>query len=357
MKKLRIDFNPYNRDRLREVLDEQLTQGFKLEKAHRLLGCLTFMPVESNEVITYKIAIQQTYDSEFSEPWIGCGTVGSWEIFRFDGDGEKPVPKLTEQNNMSEEQVLRKKRRSCLGYGIFFVIIGLLELGLYIPDMIKSAAYLVDWFSRIFCLSPIVSFVLGIINFVVYFANPQKKGAQDKSVWSKGKWFASRILSSISLVLTIVLIILLNFSWVINKKSITLLDERLPLSEKAETGTVVRSLAGKIYRYDYAFLYDVRSEKLAERLFEEAAENDSYGEWNTWRFEYCNLRTEIPADKYENLDRILSCTEEHDFYGLKYNMVVVLHGDQVFGYCYYKEKYAEEELLAELNDFYGKTTE
>ncbi len=119
----------------------------------------------------------------------------------------------------------------------------------------------------------------------------------------------------------------------------------------------MRSLAGKIYRYDHAFLYDVRSEKLAERLFEEAAEDKSYGEWRERRFVYCDLRTEIPADKYENLDRILSCTEDHDFYKLTYNMVVVLRGGQVFGYCYDKEEYTEEEFLAELNDFYGKTAE
>ncbi len=365
MKKLRIDFNPYNRDRLREVLDEQLSQGFKLEKAHPNLGYLTFMPVESNEVITYKIAIQQTYDSEFSEPWIGCGTVGSWEIFRFDGDGEKHVPKLTEQNNMSEEQIFFKRSKRNLVCGILLIIISLLWLGFDIPYMIKSAAYLVNWLSRTDWILQFCWLVLGITNIVEYFNYPQKKGAQDKSVWSKRKWFLQYVMPWIYSGLALAFIIS-TIAWVLaaKEKPITLPDERLPFSEKAETGTVTRSLAGNIYRYDggeiyqydRAFLYDVRSEKLAERLFEEAAEDDPYGEWQNGRFYYHDRRTEISADKYENLDRILSCTDDHQ-YDLLHGMVMVQHGDQVLGYCYDKDEYTEEEFLAELNDFYGKTTE
>ncbi len=81
-----------------------------------------------------------------------------------------------------------------------------------------------------------------------------------------------------------------------------------------------------------------------------------YGEWQNGRFYYHDRRTEISADKYENIDRILSCTDDHQ-YDLLHGMVVVLRGDQVLGYCYDKDEYTEEEFLAELNDFYGKTAE
>ncbi len=365
MKRLRIDFNPRNRDRLCEVLDEQLSQGFKLEKAHPNLGYLTFMPFESNEVINYEVVCRPACDDYFPEPWIDCGSVSCWGIFRFDGDGEKPVPTVPEPT-MSEEQVFRKGRKRKLVCGILFIILGLLYLGLYIPEMIKSAAFLVNWLARLDWLMLIMLLVAGICHIEDYFHYPQKEAAQDKSVWSKGKWFSAYILPWIFTALVFALMILtLSFGWLKNEKPIVLPDERLPFSEKAETGTVVRSLAGNVYRYDggnnhrydNAFLYDVRSEKLAERLFEEAAENKSYGEWDTWNFKFCNFRTEIPADKYENLDRILSCMENDDFYDLIYGMVVVLRGDQVFGCCYDKEEYTEEEFLAKLNDFYGKTAE
>ncbi len=357
MKKLRIDFNPYNRDRLREVLDEQLSQGFKLEKAHRLLGYLTFTSIESNEVINYEVICRPAYDDYFPEPWIDCGSVSCWGIFRFDGDGEKPVPE-TPEPTLSEEQLIRKGRRRGLVGGILIVILNLLCLGLYIPDMIKSAAFLMIWLARPDLIIQFGWLALGIIYIVEYFHYPQKEVVQDKSVWSKKKWFSTYILPWIFTALVFALMILtLSFGWLKNEKPIDLPDERLPFSERAENGTVVRSLAGKIYRYNCAFLYDVRSEKLAERLFEEAAEDDPYGEWQTAPFVNCDLRAEIPADKYENLDRILSCVENYDFVELTYDMVIVLHGDQVFGCCYDKEKYTEEEFLAELNDFYGKTAE
>ena len=366
MKRLRIDFNPYNRDRLREVLDEQLSQGFKLNRAHPNLGYLTFMPIESNEVINYEVVCRPAYDDYFPEPWIDCGSVSYWGIFRFDGDGEKPFPRVPEPT-MSEEQYIRKCRKRKLVCGILFIILGLLYLGLYIPEMIKSAAFLVSWLARADWLMPIVWLVAGICHIDDYFHYPQKKTAQDNTVLSKRKWFATYVLSWIFTALVFALIFLaLIFGWGKNEKPIDpgerlpfseKADKRLPFPEKAETGTVVRSLAGKIYRYNHAFLYDVRSEKLAERLFEEAAEDKPYGEWRTRRFVNCDIRTEISADKYENLDRMLSCTEDHDFYELTYNMVVVLHGDEVFGYCYDKEEYTEEEFLTELNNFYGKAVE
>ncbi len=364
MKRLRIDFNPRNRDRLCEVLDEQLTQGFKLEKAHPNLGYLTFMPFESNEVINYEVVCRPAYDDYFPEPWIDCGSVSCWGIFRFDGDGEKPVPE-TPEPTMSEEQLIRKGRKRGLVCGILFVILGLLYLGLYIPEMIKSAAFLVNWLAKSDWLMLIMCLAMGICHIEDYFHYPQKEVVQDKSVWSKRKWFSAYILPWIFVVLVFALMILtLSFGWLKNEKPITLPDERLPFSERAENGTVVRSLAGNIYRYDVgeiyqydrAFLYDVRSEKLAERLFEEAAEDKPYGEWQTGRFYYHNHRTEISADKYENLDRILSCTDDHT-YELLHGMVMVQRGDQVLGYCYDKEEYTEEEFLAELNDFYGKTAE
>lgn len=358
MKKLRIDFNPYNRDKLCEVLDEQLAQGFKLDKAHPILGFLNFVPIENSEHITYKIAIQQTYDKDcITEPWVCCGTVGSWEIFRYNGDDEKPLPK-THGPTISEEQRIRKGRKRNLVCGILIVIFALLDLGLYIPNMIRSAAYLVKLLATAELIFPICWIVMGIIYIIAYFDYPQKNAEQDKSVWSKGKWFANYILPWI---LTLPLIAFWIYASIFgspkNEKPLDLPDERLPFSEKAATGTVVRSLAGNIYRYDRAFLYDVKSEKLAERLFEEVAENKPYGEWQIWRFENCDLRTEIPADRYENLDRILSCTEDHDFYELTYKMVVVQREGQVFRYCYDKEEYTDEEFLAELNEFYGKAAE
>jgi len=358
MKRLRINFNPYNRDKLCEVLDEQLSQGFKLNKAHPVLGFLGFVPIESSENITYKIAIQQTYDKDcITEPWVCCGTVGSWEIFRYNGDDEKPLPK-THGPTISEEQLIRKGRKRSLVCGIIMIAFTLLALGFYIPDMIKSAAYMVNELTRGMWILPICWLGMGIIRIVEYFDYPQKNAAQDNSVWSKGKWFSQYVLPWI---IAVPIIILIIFYWDfedLNKgKPLDLPDERLPFSEKAETGVVVKTLAGNIYRYDAAFLYDVRSEKLAERLFEEAAEDDPHGDWHSRRFVNCDLRTEIPADKYENLDRILSCTEDHEFYELTYNMVVALRGEQVFGYCYDKEEYTEEEFLAELNDFYGKAEE
>ncbi len=362
MKRLRIDFNPRNRDRLCEVLDEQLSQGFKLEKAHSNLGYLTFMPFESNEVINYEVVCRAVYDDYFPEPWIDCGSVSCWGIFRFDGDGEKPVPE-TPEPAMSEEQLIRKGRRRVLVTAITDMALAILNLVLYLPEIINSAAFLVGeympngrWFV------PLCFLAAGILGFIQYFEN--KKDTQNKSVWSKRKWFSQYVLPWIFVVPFIVLMIFVFFRLGKNEKPIALPDERLPFSERAEYGTVVRSLAGNIYRYDggeiyqydRAFLYDVRSEKLAERLFEEAAEDKNYGEWQNGRFYYHNHRTEISADKYENLDRILSCADDQP-YELLHGMVVVLRGDQVLGYCYDKEEYTEEEFLAELNDFYGKTAE
>ncbi len=190
MKRLRIDFNPYNRDRLREVLDEQLTQGFKLEKAHSNLGYLTFTPIESNEVINYEVVCRAVYDDYFPEPWIDCGSVSCWGIFRFDGDGEKPVPE-TPEPAMSEEQLIRKGRRRGLVGGILIVILSLLCLGLCIPDMIKSAAFLVILLARADLIIQFGWLALGITYIVKYFNYPQKEVAQDKSVWSKRKWFSA----------------------------------------------------------------------------------------------------------------------------------------------------------------------
>ena len=59
--------------------------------------------------------------------------------------------------------------------------------------------------------------------------------------------------------------------------------------------------------------------------------------------------------KYANIDRILSCTEDSDFYELTYNGVIVLCGDKLFGYLYDKEEFTEEEILSAINNIYERT--
>lgn len=347
MKKLKIDFNPYNHSIMRETLTEQLSQGFKLKKVSAAFGILSFEPVESGEKTVYQIARYEAYEDglNVSEPWISCGRVGGAEIFRFDGDGTRAVPEFPKEGGDAEKNI-RKNRSRTLILGIADTVLALCYAVILILDISGSAADLVEE-ATVIRLCPCVCFLfVGIMYICQYFDDPYKKAASDNK---RGKWFANFVLPWIvcTTVLTAFFVGLAVFD--IGEQP-ALPNERLPFSKNAEYGTVEKSLAGDIYRYDNAFLYDVRSEKLAGMLFEDAKEGKPNGEWRERRFGNVDVRTEISAEKYANIDRILSCTEDSDYYELTYNGVIVLCGDRLFGYLYDKEEFTEEEILSEINE-------
>ena len=354
MKKLKIDFNPYNHSIMRETLNEQLQQGFKLKKIGAAFGILTFEPVENGEKIVYEIAPYEAYENVLTvpEPWISCGRVGGAEIFRFDGDGTRAVPEFPKESGDAEKNI-RKNRSGKLTAGIANAMLALSYAVILIADISGSAAAFVQEATVIRLFPPVCFLFTGIMYICQYFDNPYKKAASDNR---RGKWFNNFVLPWIVCVTVLTAFFIGLFAFDRGEQP-ALPDERLPFSENAEYGTVEKSLAGDIYRYDNAFLYDVRSEKLAEKLFEEAkAGNSSHkGEWRKRRFGNVDIHTEISAEKYANIDRILSCTEDSDFYELTYNGVIVLCGDKLFGYLYDKEEFTEEEILSEINNFYERT--
>lgn len=354
MKKLKIDFNPYNHTIMRETLNEQLAEGFKLKKVSAAFGTLSFEPVESGGKTVYEIARYEAYEDGLNVPelWISCGRVGGAEIFRFDGDGTKAVPEFPKESE-NAEKVIRKSRSRTLFLGIADTFLALCYAAILIKEISGSAAALVEK-ATVIRLCPCVCFLfVGIMYICQYFDDPYKKAASDNK---RGKWFANFLLPWI-VCMTVLSAFFVGLFVFDRGEQPALPNERLPFSENAEYGTVEKSLAGDIYRYDNAFLYDVRSEKLAGRLFEEAKSKDAphYGEWRDRRFANVDVRTEISADKYENIDRILSCTEDSEYYDLTYNGVIVLSGGKLFGYLYDKEEFTEEEILSEINNFYERT--
>lgn len=354
MKKLKIDFNPYNHNLMRETLNEQLFQGFKLKKVSAAFGTLSFEPVEDGEKIVYEIAPYEAYENVLTvpEPWISCGRVGGAEIFRFDGDGTRAVPEFPKESE-NAEKIIRKNRSGKLITGIADAMLALSYAAVLIFDLSGSAAALVEEATVIRLFPPVCFLFVGISYICQYFDDPYKKAASDNR---RGKWFNNFVLPWIVCV-TVLAAFFVGLAVFDRGEQPALPNERLPFSENAEYGTVEKSLAGDIYRYDNAFLYDVSSEKLAERLFEEAqAGNSSHsGEWRKRRFGNVDIHTEISAEKYANIDRILSCTEDSDYYELTYNGVIVLCGDELFGYLYDKEEFTEEEILSAINNFYERT--
>ncbi|MBP0965640.1 MAG: hypothetical protein J5999_10200 [Oscillospiraceae bacterium] len=354
MKKIKIDFNPFNHSIMRETLNEQLSQGFKLKKVGAAFGTLSFVPVEDGEKIVYEIARYEAYEDGLNvpEPWISCGRVGGAEIFRFDGDGTRAVPEFPKESGDPEKNI-RKKRRGTLILGIADTVLALCYAVILILDLSDSVAAFVQEATVIRLFPPVCFLFVGISYICQYFDNPYKKAASDNR---RGKWFNNFVLPWIVCVSVLAAFFVGLAVFDIGEQP-ALPDERLPFSENAEYGTVERSMAGDIYRYDNAFLYDVCSESLAERLFEEAkAGNSSHkGEWRKRRFGNVDIHTEISAEKYANIDRILSCTEDSEYYELTYNGVIVLCGDRLFGYLYEKEEFTEEEILSEINNFYERT--
>lgn len=352
MKKLKIDFNPYNHSIMRETLNEQLSQGFKLKKVSAVSGTLSFEPVGDGENIAYQVAPYEAYENVLTvpEPWISCGRVGGAEIFRFDGDGTRAVPEFPKESGDPEKNI-RKNRSGRLITGIADTVLALCYAVALIIDMSWSAAAFVQEATVIRLFPPVCFLFVGISYICQYFDNPYKKAASDNR---RGKWFNNFVLPWIvcAMVLAAFFVGLAVFD--IGEQP-ALPNERLPFSENAEYGTVEKSLAGDIYRYDNAFLYDVRSEKLAGMLFEDAKEGKPNSEWRKRRFGNVDIHTEISAEKYANIDRILSCTEDSDYYELTYNGVIVLCGDRLFGYLYDKEEFTEEEILSEINKFYERT--
>lgn len=354
MKKLKIDFNPYNHSIMCETLNEQLSQGFKLKKVSALSGTLSFEPIENGEKIAYQVAPYEAYENGLTvpEPWISCGRVGGAEIFRFDGDGTRAVPEFPKESG-DAEKAIRKNRSGRLTLGIADTVLALCYAVILILDLSDSAAAFVQEATVIRLFPPVCFLFVGISYICQYFDNPYKKAVSDNR---RGKWFNNFVLPWIVCTTALAAFFVGVAVFDIGEQP-ALPDERLPFSENAEYGTVEKSLAGDIYRYDNAFLYDVSSEKLAEKLFEEAkAGNSSHkGEWRKRRFGNVDIRTEISAEKYANIDRILSCTEDSDYYELTYNGVIVLCKDKLFGYLYDKEKFTEEEILSAINNIYERT--
>lgn len=352
MKKLKIDFNPYNHSLMRETLNEQLSQGFKLKKVSAVSGTLSFEPVGDGENIAYQVAPYEAYENVLTvpEPWISCGRVGGAEIFRFDGDGTRAVPEFPKESGDPEKNI-RKNRSGRLILGIADTVLALCYAVILILDLSDSAAAFVQEATVIRLFPPVCFLFVGISYICQYFDNPYKKAVSDNR---RGKWFNNFVLPWIVCITVLAAFFVGLAVFDIGEQS-ALPDERLPFSENAEYGTVEKSLAGDIYRYDNAFLYDVRSEKLAGMLFEDAKEGKPNSEWRKRRFENVDIRTEISAEKYANIDRILSCTEDSDYYELTYNGVIVLCGDRLFGYLYDKEEFTEEEILSEINKFYERT--
>ncbi|MDE6593208.1 MAG: hypothetical protein K2K57_09125 [Oscillospiraceae bacterium] len=358
--KLRVfaDFDMFNRDILMNVLEKHLQKGYMLKHSNQVIGLLTFEPVTAGDNVTYAVIRSAQYENGgiLPKPWVKCGRMGDYIIWRSTSPAFIPKP------DKDPAEWERRRRNGYIIQGIMWLLLFVMYLTTDIPGIFGSAR----GFSAYLDFRAVRDIVMGV-NGVACLGMAFSKVKRDCTERGQLKYFKQYIEPYIIIVLIIGLLIFALAD--IKEKEIPLPDSRLPFSDEFDNSTckLKHSYAAGWYIYSNdgegnhlcCFLYEANFSGLAQKVFGEIRENrDVKGAYTIYPMpKYCFINYTVfeplDASLYRNIDEILICDEDSDFYELTHKGLLVRSGDVIFGTSYDKENLSEKEILQYLDEFFA----
>nr|MDE7295259.1 hypothetical protein [Oscillospiraceae bacterium] len=238
--KVFADFDMFNRDILMNVLDEHLQKGYMLKHSAQSIGMLTFEPVTEGTRVTYAVirAAQYSNGGEFPKPWVKCGRMGDYIIWRNMDSAFIPKP------DQDPDEWERRRRNGYIIQGIMWLLLFIMYLTTDIPNIFGSAR----GFSKYMDFRAVRDIVMGV-NGVACLGMAFSKVKRDRTERGRLKYARQYILPYIFIVLIIGLLIFALAG--AKEKDIPLPDSRLPFSEEFDnyTCTLEHSYAADRYVY------------------------------------------------------------------------------------------------------------
>jgi len=337
---IRIDFDARNKDLLMQTLTEQLSAGYKLQKAHPIAGSMTFVPAESD--IHYACVLSAEYPNGLPEPWKSCGRMSVYTIYSADGE----MPAVPEKEADYAEYLRSGSRRS-VAMAILWISIFALQLYTDFISKLGNAANMAD----ITLSDAAVTLFFGIAAvLMIFFAagavRERKRSLPSGDVThSSAKHFKQFILPWIEFIVLIGILI--------GGSALSLQPPKQtpPLSGKLADYSIKRGVFADKYNGKNLFVYHARSERFAEKLFDSAVLNDGGGLWGDPPFFLLNGRESVSADGYENIDEI--CRLYYDYTDVEirstYSGLIVRCGSDVYGMMFDTDEISEEDVLSALS--------
>ncbi len=361
--KVFADFDMLNRDILMNVLEKHLQRGYMLKHSNQVIGLLTFEPVAEGKNVTYAVIRPALYENggEFPKPWVKCGRMGDYMIWRSTGAAYIPKP------DKDSAELERRRRNINIVQGILWLLIGVMYFATDLPIWTGSARGFSEHFDFKF-LRDIFATANGVICFAAAFSKPKR----DRTERGRLKYFRQYIVPYILIVLAIGLLIFV-IADDMKKEKLPLPDSRLPFSEEFDSGRSAflgKSYVARNYIYnktsdeDYmsCFLYEAYFDGLAPKVFDEIRDKgnvystENYSGYPSGGFIFINPGTVYSPDisDYPYLDDIIVC-EEYNKYDEKHTFggLIVRSGKSIFGIAYYKDKFSQDEILQYLDEFFA----
>ena len=337
---IRIDFDARSKDLLMQTLTEQLSAGYKLQKAHPIAGSMTFVPAESD--IHYACVLSAEYPNGLPEPWKSCGRMSVYTIYSTDGE----MPAVPEKE-ADYADYLRSGARRSVAMAILWIFIFVLHLYTDVISKLGNAANMAD----ITLSDAAVILFFGIAAVLMIFFAAGAVRERKRSLPSGDGTHSSAMHFKQFILPWIEFIVLIGILIGGSALSLRPPKQTPPLSGKLADYSIKRGVFADKYNGKNRFVYHARSERFAEKLFDSAVLNDGGGLWSDPPFFLLNGRESVSADGYENIDEI--CRLYYDYTDVEirstYSGLIVRCGSDIYGMMFDTDEISEEDVLSALN--------
>lgn len=334
-KKIKIQFDPFDKKAILQLLEEQLRLGYALKEVSEIFGIMTFE--STYEKVRYAVRNKKGYRDDFpqADGWTSKGEIGIFRIFSTYDNTIEDYP----LEDMSEKDLAKKSRLSNLLLLAVYFLLCALSLWLFFSKYLSSIAALFEMQLRDIvepiCLILTIYSILGNI----LSANKPRKPMRNPS------WFKTYILPWI--LIPAILAVAVCIYCLIIKSADPKPAKEAPFQAPVETAKIKYTFLGQIITAQDEFMYIARNEKISGKLYEEAQPDNHDGRWfspSFWNFDYYR---ELDTSNYKNIDKALLMDNNH--YNLTTQGILVLIDNRLYGIAFDKETTTAEILLNQLD--------
>lgn len=338
-KKIKIDFDPNDKEKILHILEQQQSYGYALKDVGEISGIMTFE--STYETIRYAVRKKKSYRDILPdvEGWISKGDIGPYRIFSTNDNTIDDYP----AEELSEKDLQKKSTLHNLLAFIAYLLLGALTVWAFISEFFSSTAALFEM-----QLSDIIEplcLILCLVSILHNLFHPQKvvKPLRNPS------WFKLYVLPWICI--PIILGFVCVGTFLLIKSDDPNPATWVPYEAPVETAKEYRTLFGKIIYAPNEFMYIARNEEIAHKLYEEALNDpdSNNGHWFSPDFWNFNVYVELDTTSYENIDKAFLMDEDNDFYDLEKRGIIVLIDNRLYGIAFNKETTTAEVVLNYLN--------
>jgi len=336
-KKIKIDFDPYDKEKIMRILEQQQSYGYGLKDIGEVFGIMTFE--STYETMRYAVRKKKAFRDFLPdvEGWISKGDIGPYRIFSTNDDTIDDYP----AEELSENDLQKKSTMHNLLLFVVYLLLGALTVWTFMSKFFSSTAALFEM-----QLSDVIEplcLILSVLLILHNLFHPQRniKPMRNPS------WFKLFVLPWICIPIILGFVCVCTFLLI--KSDNPYPATEVPYQAPVETAKVYDTLWGQIIYAPNEFMYITHSEEMTLKLYEEAQNDNHDGRWFSPSFWNFNVYTELDTTSYENIDKAVLMDENAKGYDLKTYGILILIDNRLYGIAFDKETTTAEVILNHLN--------